>query len=86
MFLNIPSDNEDDLVFSTGFDGASTLDFSFSLFFTFSVDDSLLLTLLLFSPSMLSSSSSVMVSFKLLLPVAGTSLEAALSSLGAVVV
>ncbi len=88
MFLNIPSDIEDDFVFSPGFDDTSSFGFSFSLFFRFScVDDSSLTLLFCFSLE-LSSSSSVMVSFKLMLmPVDGTSLEAAfpLSSFRAVV-
>ena len=68
MFLNIPSDSEDDLVFSTGFVETSTFGFSFSSFFesSFEAAGSLLLALEFICGSVLSSScvsSSVMVSF-----------------------
>ena len=67
MFLNIPSDSEDDLVFSAGFVETSTFGFAFTSFFESSFEaGSLLLALEFICDLVLSSScesSSVMVSF-----------------------
>ena len=82
MFLNIPSESEDDLVFSPGFVEISTFGFSFSSFFKFSFEAGSLLTLEFVCGSGLSSSwvsSSVIVSFNFSPPVfltgTGISLE-----------
>ena len=68
MFLNIPSDSEDDLVFSAGFVETSLFGFSFSSFFESSFEAGSLLALEFICDSVLSFScvsSSVMVSFNL---------------------
>ena len=56
MFLNIPSDSEDVLDFSPGFDVTSAFGFSFSLFFKFTFEEDSPFTLLFCFTSVLSSS------------------------------